>query len=580
MVAGTRPTVPDSATVQEPSGAPPTAAGPGAPPGGLADAVRRAAATAPDRPALIWHDQSISWAELDRRVDEAGRRLRALAGGTDGERSGTGAQPSAGHPPRVALALPNSPDFAVTFFGILRAGLVAVPLNPGYTAPELRHVLADCGAAVLVAGDDVRERVAGLRDELPGLAVVPADLPAAPDGPTAPDLPVAPDLPAAPDGPAAPEGRPGDGLAVLLYTSGTEGRPKGAMLTHGALMANHEQVAHIRPPVIGADDVVLLGLPLFHAYGLNSGLGAVAYHGACGVLVERFDPADSLALVERHHVTVVVGVPSMFVGWSLLPDLGGAMASVRLAVCGAAPLEPATAARFTDAAGHPVFVGYGLTEAAPAVTSTLLSPVPKAGSIGQPLPGVELRLCGASGQELWRHGADPHPDEDEDELEFDLVDLSGTDPGEIVVRGANLFSGYWPDGRGGPDADGWWATGDVAYADGDGDLFLVDRIGELILVNGFNVYPQEVERVLGDHPGIAESAVVGVPHPYTGQTVRAYLVRAPGATVTAEEVLRHCERNLARFKCPTSVEFVEALPYTSTGKIRNSWLRPGSARAS
>jgi long-chain acyl-CoA synthetase len=514
--------------------------------------VRAAAERSPDKPAFLSGTTSTTWREVDARVDAAAAAL-----------TGLGLQPG----DRVALSLANTLDFPVAYFAVLRAGLVAVPLNPGYTAPELRHVLADCGAAVLVAGDDVRERVAGLRDELPGLAVVPADLPAAPDGPTAPDLP------AAPDGPAAPEGRPGDGLAVLLYTSGTEGRPKGAMLTHGALMANHEQVAHIRPPVIGADDVVLLGLPLFHAYGLNSGLGAVAYHGACGVLVERFDPADSLALVERHHVTVVVGVPSMFVGWSLLPGLGGAMASVRLAVCGAAPLEPATAARFTDAAGHPVFVGYGLTEAAPAVTSTLLSPVPKAGSIGQPLPGVELRLCGASGQELWRHGADPHPDEDEDELEFDLVDLSGTDPGEIVVRGANLFSGYWPDGRGGPDADGWWATGDVAYADGDGDLFLVDRIGELILVNGFNVYPQEVERVLGDHPGIAESAVVGVPHPYTGQTVRAYLVRAPGATVTAEEVLRHCERNLARFKCPTSVEFVDELPHSAIGKVRKTLLR-------
>jgi long-chain acyl-CoA synthetase len=250
------------------------------------------------------------------------------------------------------------------------------------------------------------------------------------------------------------------------------------------------------------------------------------------------------------------------------------MASVRLAVCGAAPLEAATAARFTGATGHPVFVGYGLTEAAPVVTSTLLSPAPKAGSIGQPLPGVELRLCAASGQELWRHGVELDPDaDDEDELEFDLVDPSGTDPGEIVVRGANLFSGYWPDGHGGPDADGWWATGDVAYADLDGDLFLVDRIGELILVNGFNVYPAEVERVLDDHPGIAESAVVGVPHPYTGQTVRAYLVRAPGATVTAEEVLRHCERNLARFKCPTSVEFVDELPHSAIGKVRKTLLR-------
>ncbi len=145
--------------------------------------------------------------------------------------------------------------------------------------------------------------------------------------------------------------------------------------------------------------------------------------------------------------------------------------------------------------------------------------------------------------------------------------------GEIVVRGPNLFTGYWPDGRGGPDADGWWGTGDIAYADEDGDLFLVDRLGELILVNGFNVYPHEVELVLAGHPGVAESAVLGVPHPRTGETVRAYVVPAPGRPVTGEELLAHCARNLARFKCPTAVEFVDALPHSAIGKVRKTQLR-------
>jgi long-chain acyl-CoA synthetase len=374
---------------------------------------------------------------------------------------------------------------------------------------------------------------------------------------------------------------------VLLYTSGTEGPPKGAMLSHRALMANHEQIGRIEPPVVGADDVVLLALPLFHAYGLNSGLGAVAYHGACGVLVERFDPGDTLATIARHHVTVVLAVPSMYVGWSLLTsglpaggaeagdgwDVGEAMASVRVAVCGAAPLDPATAARFTDAARHPVFVGYGLTETAPVLTSTLASPLPKAGSIGRPIPGVELRLAGAGGTVLWQHEGKSDAD-DEDDFDLDLP-ASGSDPGEIVVRGENLFSGYWPDGRGGPDADGWWATGDIAYADADGDLFVVDRLGELILVSGFNVYPHEVELVLAAHPGVAEAAVVGMPHPYTGQTVKAYVVRTPGSALTAEDLLGHCERNLARFKCPTAVEFVATLPHSATGKVRKTLL--GSA---
>ncbi|WP_323178515.1 AMP-binding enzyme [Micromonospora lupini] len=244
---------------------------------------------------------------------------------------------------------------------------------------------------------------------------------------------------------------------------------------------------------------------------------------------------------------------------------------MRVAVCGAAPLDPTVAARFSEATGHQAHVGYGLTETAPVLTSTLVGPVAKAGSIGRPLPGVDLRLVGAAGEDLWRDGQ-AVPDDDPDEL--DISDVApGTDPGRIVVRGPNLFAGYWPDGRGGPDADGWWGTGDIAYADSDGDLFLVDRLGELILVNGFNVYPHEVELVLAGHPGVVESAVLGVPHPRTGETVRAYVVPVQGRPVTSEDLLAHCARHLARFKCPTTVEFVGALPHSAIGKVRKTQLR-------
>jgi long-chain acyl-CoA synthetase len=519
--------------------------------GNLADYVRRAAEGGPDRPALHWHDQTITWGELDARVDEVAGRIAGLE-----------LPDSDGHPARIALALGNTPEFVAALFGMLRAGLIAVPVSPGYTPRELRHVLADSGAAALVGTSEVVAAVEGIRADLPALRSTYAGL-----------------LPPASGGGAAPaRTTSAEALAVLLYTSGTEGRPKGAMLTHRALIANHAQLAEVEPPVVRSDDTLLLALPLFHAYGLNSGLGAVAYHAACGVLVERFDPADTLDLIARRQVTRVIGVPSMYIGWSLLPDLGELMASVRIAVCGAAPLDAATAARFTAATRHPVFVGYGLTETAPVVTSTLASPVPKPGSIGRPIPGVELRLCTSSGEEIWRDG-EPLEEDEEAELGFEAPGSPGTDPGQIAVRGANLFSGYWPDGRGGPDAHGWWATGDIAYADGDGDLFLVDRLGELILVSGFNVYPHEVELVLDAHPGVAESAVLGTPHPYTGQTVKAYVVRAPGTAATAEEILQHCELNLARFKCPTAIEFVAELPHSPTGKVRKTELRrvPGLA---
>jgi long-chain acyl-CoA synthetase len=291
--------------------------------------------------------------------------------------------------------------------------------------------------------------------------------------------------------------------------------------------------------------------------------------------VDPADPVDAVRQVVARRVSALIGVPTMFVGWADAAD-PAALASVRVAVSGAAPLEPAIAARFEAVWGRPVAVGYGLTETAPVLTTTLAGPVAKLGSIGRPIPGVDVRLVSASGADVWR--SDKSSDTGViDDFDDDASGTPGTDPGEIVVRGANLFSGYWPDGGGGPDPDGWWATGDVAYADADGDLFLVDRIRQLILVNGFNVYPAEVEQVLAAHPAVGEAAVVGVPHAASGQTVKAYVVAS--GPVREAELAAHCARNLARFKCPTEYEFVAELPHSATGKVRKAALRDVEAVA-
>ncbi len=482
------------------------------------DPVSAAAARRPDAPALITPDTTLSWAEVDARVDAAAHAVAARVG--PGE--------------RVAIILPTGVDFVVTFFGTLRAGRVAVPLNPGYAPDELDHVIADCGASLVVAPGRELPTSSSRGGKLPAVSA--------------------------------------DDLAVLLYTSGTSGRPKGAMLTHSALAANHDQLDAIEPPVVGPDDIVLLAMPLFHAYGLNTGLGTVAHHAATGVLLDRFDPAASLAVIAERGVTVTVGVPGMYQAWARQPEAGTALRSVRTAVCGAAPLPPAEAARFTAATGRTILIGYGLTETAPVLTTTAVSDRGKTGSIGRPLPGVSLLLRNPAGQVLWQDGT-ASAEEELAELDLSVEDSAGTDPGEIVVRGANLFSGYWPDGRGGPDPDGWWATGDVAYADGDGDLHLVDRIGELILVHGFNVYPAEIERVLDSHPGVAEAAVVGVPDPDTGQRPHAYVVPALDPGPTAAELQVYCAGHLARFKVPT-IELVGAMPHSATGKVRKREL-PG-----
>jgi long-chain acyl-CoA synthetase len=509
----------------------------------VADLVARAAERAGDRPAMLSGAASSTWAELDGLVDRAASALRRL-GLAPGD--------------RIVLQLGNSVDFPALYFGALRAGLVAVPANTAYTGPELGHLLRDSGARALVTSSvQVISEAGALRTgELRHVLV------AAPSGPDG-TLPLPGLLAEAADPADRHMPRSPEDLAVLGYTSGTSGRPRGAMLTHRALLANLEQCAALSPAPVLPGDVVLLAVPLFHAYGLNPALGLLARAGATGLLVDHFDAAETLELIVRHGVTAVPAVPAMYVRWVAEPGLREAFAGVRLATSGAAPLPPATLLALGEA-GIDVYEGYGLTEAAPVLTSTLVGGAPKAGSVGRAIPGVELRLWEATETE---------PEGESGPGELDLVGPEGG-PGEIVVRGPNLFSGYWPDGADGPDDEGWWPTGDVAYADDEGDLHLVDRRTELILVSGFNVYPAEVEAVLAAHPAVAEAAVVGRADPERGdETVLAYVVAAPDATPTEQELLDWAARSLARFKLPAAIEFVPDLPHTATGKVIKSRLR-------
>jgi long-chain acyl-CoA synthetase len=295
------------------------------------------------------------------------------------------------------------------------------------------------------------------------------------------------------------------------------------------------------------------------------------------VLVDRFDAQASLLALATERVTVVTAVPQMFAAWTATPELRVRLASVRVAVSGAAPLGAAAARRFFEESGHRVFEGYGLTETAPVVATALASPDPKDGSIGRPVADLEIKLVAGDGEEIARIGPGGLIGAVVDDFDDVAGGVPGTDPGEIVVRGPNLFNGYWPDAAGGPAADGWWPTGDIAYADGDGDLFLVDRVGDLVIVSGFNVYPHEVELVLAAHPAVREAAVIGVPNAQTGEAVYAYAVLTEPGAASLAELRRHCELNLARFKCPIEIEFVDELPHSATGKVRKGTLRDGAA---
>jgi long-chain acyl-CoA synthetase len=524
----------------------------------LAELLSRAAAEAPDRVGLVEpaSGRRVTWSQLDAEVDRVARGLNAMG-------------LVAGY--RVVVAMGNRTEFVATYLGALRAGLVAVPVNPRAATGELVRMLADCGARLVVtdatAATTVRQAVAGLEDALVGAdeelrsttavpRIVVVSAPTVPGETTYDAM-----LDAA--GTEAPVSGDPERLAVLLYTSGTSGRPRAAMLSHRALLANIEQAAAVEPPILNPSDVVLGVLPLFHVYGLNAVLGQTLRQQTRLVLMDGFDMNDSLTVIEQEAVTVLPVAPPVFAYWQAVHDLRKRLRSVRLVLSGSAPLSRELVRAFSERTGLDVHQGYGLTEAAPVVTSTLCSrrsarELAALGSVGAAIPGVEIRLVDDAGRPV----ADDH---------------EAQDAGEITVRGANLFGGYWPDGSGGPDPEGWYATGDVGFLDGEGDLVLVDRVKDLVIVSGFNVYPSEVEDVLAEVDGVAEAAVVGTPDPRTGEAVVAYVRPVTGSghegAELEERVREHCRARLARFKQPREVHVVEELPHTVTGEVARHRLR-------
>jgi long-chain acyl-CoA synthetase len=505
------------------------------PPTHVAQLVVRAAQRVPDQAAIIdvTSGYTLTWAELDAAVSAEAARLRGHG---------------VGHGDRVVIRLANGAAFCVAALGALRAGAIAVPYGPIAVLRELEIVLGDCRPTVVVTaeGDDAADVAAsGV-----GAAVI-----------------AAPDLDSRADAPTEADVGGSEDIALLIYTSGTTGVPRGVRLSHRAVLANREQTAALRPAPVTPVDRVLLALPLFHVFGFAAGFLQVCWACATVVLTERFESSAIAKVLVEQRISAVAGVPSMFRALLDLPagELRAATAGLRLCTSGGAPLPPQWFADFRAATGLSIYEGYGLTEAGPVLTTNDIGGVAKPGSVGRALPGIELRLVDAEGRPLDAVASDSDEEFDED---FDPTQ----DTGLVAVRGPNLFSGYWPDGAGGPDAQGWFRTADVGFLDPDGDLHLVDRSSDVVIVNGFNVYPREVEQVLAELDGIEEAAVVGVPDDRTGEAVKAVLVRAEGASLSENDVRAHCALRLARFKVPAVIEFVDALPRTPTGKIARRLL--------
>ncbi|WP_127355744.1 long-chain-fatty-acid--CoA ligase [Actinacidiphila soli] len=491
----------------------------------LASHVVGSARTHPDRAALRLGDDSVSY----RTLDERSARMAGLL-------HDRGVKPG----DRVAIMLPNTPEFAIAYFGVLRAGGIVVPMNPLLKSREVAYYLGDSGARLVFAWHAVADEArAGARQAGADAVVV---------SPGAFDelLVSAPPLEDVTD-------RHEDDTAVVLYTSGTTGQPKGAELTHANLARNCDIVAAelLR---LTADDVIFGGLPLFHAFGQTCTLNAAVASGACLTLLPRFDAGKALGILGEHGVTVFAGVPTVFSRLLQQPGRDAYDDSrLRVSLSGGAAMPVQVLSDFQAAFHCPVLEGYGLSETSPVASFNNLQAGPKPGSVGTPIRGVEMRVVDKDGKEV------PHGE-----------------TGEITIRGHNVMKRYWrrPEETAAVIRDGWLHTGDIGRVDQDGYFWIVGRTKDVIIRGGYNVYPREVEAVLYEHPAVADAAVVGLPNPDLGEEVGAAVVLKPGAHATAEELRDYVKGQVAAYKYPRKVWITDTLPKGPTGKVLKREIVP------
>ena len=501
----------------------------------LATMLRESANANPDKPLVHIHDLTFTY----EQVDEISGRVAGALLATGLERGD-----------KVAVQLPNLPQFLFAYFGILKAGLVMVPLNPLLMAPEIAYHLSDSDAKVLITFEMFAEEAVKGVARVEGVTTYVVNLPGNDQRPEGTkhfdELYFAEDtrdiVPTS-----------SDDTAVLLYTSGTTGKPKGAELTHFQLYMN----CTVAGELFGFqdDDIGVAVLPLFHVFGLSSVLNTSVRYGGTIVLIPRFELEPVVDAIEKHRCTIFSGVPTMYFGLLKMDTSGRDLSSLRVGVSGGAAIPGEVIKAFEEKfPGVVILEGYGLSESASTTTFNVNAEQRKVLSIGKPIWGVEVRVVDEDGTEL-------PPGEEH--------------VGEIVIRGHNIMKGYYnkPEATAEAFKGGWFHTGDLAYKDKDGYLFIVDRKKDLIIRGGYNVYPREIEEVLYGHPSIAEAAVIGKPDEKLGEEVVAVVTVKDGADVTPEEVVAYCKERMAAYKYPREVRIVESLPMGPTGKILKKELR-------
>ena len=477
-----------------------------------------------ERPALQIEENIISYSQFWEQVTNFSKSLRS-SGALSGD--------------RIAILLPNIPEFVIAYFGTLLAGCIAVPINNLFKDQEIQYILEDAECKVVVCSEDVQKEIIKITNRygFQALVIVSGDKESSAflswhefnTQQHSNSQTIEPKL---------------DDTAVVLYTSGTTGRPRGVVLSHQNLSSN--ALACIETGSVTSKDICVGVLPFYHSFGQTVIMNTCIASGALNVMVPKFDPNLILELLQKNDISIFAAVPTMY---KLILDSqqdSVALQSVRLCLSGGAKLDTNVFQEFKDKFGLHIYEGYGLTEASPVVSFNPMDYRRKIGSVGLPLAGIEVKILNEENQELPPNNA-----------------------GEIVVKGPNLMKGYFnrPEATKEVIHDDMLFTGDIGKIDDEGYLYILDRKGDLIIKGGFNVYPKEVEQIISYHPKVNEVAVLGVPDPIQGEEVKAYISLKPGKRVSKKEIFYYCQEHLANYKCPKYITFLRTLPKNSTGKV-------------
>ncbi|WP_347549959.1 long-chain fatty acid--CoA ligase [Pseudalkalibacillus hwajinpoensis] len=507
----------------------------------LPEMLKKSVEDYPDNIALSFYQKKISYREFGHLSSLFGAALQHTF--------------HMGPKDRVAIMLPNCPQFSISYYGILKAGGTITQINPMLVERELQYILADSGAETIVIYDALYPRLKAIQDQTNVKNVVVVHLQTGAE-PVDPDFTFDQFIQSTSNQLKSVTVDPEEDIAVLQYTGGTTGRSKGAMLTHKNLIANIEQsLEFFKNEITFGKEKCLTVIPLFHVFGMTSCMNLSIRIGGESIILPKFDVDEVLRTIANEKPTMFPGVPTMYVALTNHPDAEKFnLDSIKTCNSGSAPMPVGLMNEFENKTGAKILEGYGLSEASPTTHVNPPFAERKPGSVGIGFPSTEYKIV---------------------DLGEGKTELPFGESGELILKGPQVMKGYWnmPEETAYTLKDGWLFTGDIAKMDKDGFVYIIDRKKDLIIASGYNIYPRDIEEVLYEHPGVMEAVIVGVPDQYRGETVKAVIVKKQGAKLTEEEVISYCQEQMAPYKVPRIVEFRDELPKTSVGKILRRSIR-------